>query len=438
MRVLLEQSYGFHDIRVLNEQQATRQGILAAIDQLVVDSHRGDLVVFYYAGHGSQRLDTLSSKNHLDETIVPIDAWKGAEDIRDKELALRFDKIVYDTPAHLTAIYDSCNSGTMARGITNSVQRFLSYDDRDVAQEKKKDPTTVTELDLKQIPQKGDAIIIAAADPAIRQETSVTSEELAEWMKSVPALHQVMVLDTCNAGAAAEKLVEKREVPGDQARAIERLKDRTGLYVLMGAAADRPSYEASQFGQGLLTYALLKGMKGAALRDGEYVDVARLFQEASDDVPELAKNIGGIQQPRTATPGGASFDIGKLIAEDRQEIPLATVKPLLLRPLFLNAQMQPDNLGLSAALRKRLQEESFESAERRDGSPKTVYIDEDDFPGAISPSGDYTVTDKSVEVTVVLSKDGKDVAQFKIEGTMDDLPALTNWLADAIGNALPK
>lgn len=165
MQVLLKQNYGFQDIRVLDEQQATRQGILTAIDQLVADTQPGDLVVFYYAGHGSQRLDTLSSKNHLDQTIVPIDAWKGTEDIRDKELALRFDKIVYDKHAHLTAIFDSCDSGTMARGITNSVERFLPYDDRDVAEEKKRDPTTVTELDLKQIPQKGDAIIIAAAAP---------------------------------------------------------------------------------------------------------------------------------------------------------------------------------------------------------------------------------------------------------------------------------
>ena len=165
MQVLLKQTYGFQDIRVLPEQQATRQGILAAIDQLIADTQPGDLIVFYYSGHGSRRLDTLSSKNHLDETIVPIDAWKGVEDIRDKELALRFDKIVYDKHAHLTAMYDSCDSGTMARGITDSVQRTLSYDDRDVAQEKKAEPTTVTELDLKQIPQKGDSIIIAAAGP---------------------------------------------------------------------------------------------------------------------------------------------------------------------------------------------------------------------------------------------------------------------------------
>jgi hypothetical protein len=165
MYELLQNTYGFKDIRLLTEQQSTRQGILAAIDQLIADTHPGDLDVFYYSGHGSRRVDTLSTKNHFDQTIVPIDAWKGAEDIRDKELALRFDKIVYDKHAHLTAIYDSCDSGTMARGLTESVQRALPYDDRDVAAEKKKDPATVTELDLKRIPQDGDAIILAAAAP---------------------------------------------------------------------------------------------------------------------------------------------------------------------------------------------------------------------------------------------------------------------------------
>jgi hypothetical protein len=168
---LLKDNYGFKDIRVMKQREATREGILAAIDTLVADTQRGDLVVFYYSGHGSRRLDTLSSKGHFDQTIVPIDAWKGAEDIRDKELALRFDRIVFEKHAHLTAIYDSCDSATMARGITRSVQRALPYDDRDVAAEKKTDPGVVTEADLmrrpngERIPQDGDAIILAAAGP---------------------------------------------------------------------------------------------------------------------------------------------------------------------------------------------------------------------------------------------------------------------------------
>ncbi len=161
MHLLLQQTYGFTDIRELADQQATRQGILDAINQLIADTEKGDRVVIYYSGHGSQRLDTKSSKDQMDQTIVPADAWKGVKDIRDKELAVLFNKIVYDKQARLTAIYDSCNSGTMARGMTESVQRTLPYDDDDVA----KEPGAVLESDLKRIPQQGDAIILAAAGP---------------------------------------------------------------------------------------------------------------------------------------------------------------------------------------------------------------------------------------------------------------------------------
>ena len=54
--------------------------------------------------------------------------------------------------------------------------------------------------------------------------------------------------------------------PGRLVRALERMKDRTGTYVLAGAAADAVSYEATRYGQGLLTYGLLFRMRGPALR----------------------------------------------------------------------------------------------------------------------------------------------------------------------------
>src|SRR5262249_28396162 len=133
-------------------------------------------------------------------------------------------------------------------------------------------------------------------DPAVLEQAAVTSEELVDWIKKIPALKQVMILDTCAAGAAASKLMEHRSLSGDQIRAIDRLKDRTGFHVLMGCAADRVSYEASSYAQGLLTYSLLQGMRGAALREGEFVDVSKIFQHAADQVPLLAQNVGGIQK----------------------------------------------------------------------------------------------------------------------------------------------
>jgi hypothetical protein len=147
-------------------------------------------------------------------------------------------------------------------------------------------------------------------DPEVRKMSGVSSKDLTDWIKAVPVTKQVMVLDTCAAGAAAARLSEVRALSSDQIRAIARLKDRTGLHVLMGSSANAASYEASQYGQGLLTYALLEGMRGAALRDGEYVDVAKLFGHATEEVPRLARSIGGSRAPSSRRPVGRASTSG--------------------------------------------------------------------------------------------------------------------------------
>ena len=272
--------------------------------------------------------------------------------------------------------------------------------------------------------------LAALADPAVRAATTVSSEELTQWIKAIPALKQVMVLDTCAAGAAAVKLTEKRDVSGDQVRAIERLKDRTGFHVLMGCSADRVSYEASQYAQGLLTYSLLEGMRGTALREGEYVDVSKLFQYAADRVPELARNIGGVQRPLVAAPRGTSFDVGRMGMAERAKVPLALVKPVVLRPALLNGDEADDNLKLTSLLRQRLSNASQPAG--RGKGPAIVYVSEDDFPGAVRPTGIYTVDGDKVSVRLILKRDGVVVARLKVEGKKNDLPALAEKMAQAV------
>ena len=225
-------------------------------------------------------------------------------------------------------------------------------------------------------------------------------------MKKVPALKQVLILDTCRAGAAAAKLTQRGDIPSDQIRAMERLKDRVGFHVLMGCAASKVSYEASRYGQGLLTYALLQGIKGAALRDEQFIDVQKLFQYVSDEVPELAQNIGGVQRPLVAAPRGTSFDVGKLIAEDKAAVPLAKIRPLVIRPHFIEVDDYSDSLDLSALLKRRLIDDS--AVETRDGASPLAFIDSDDFPGAVKPTGGYSIdAGKNVTVHVTLTQDGK-------------------------------
>ncbi|MGH9702704.1 MAG: caspase family protein, partial [Candidatus Acidiferrales bacterium] len=270
------------------------------------------------------------------------------------------------------------------------------------------------------------------SDPEIRRQTAVTSEELVEWIKKIPARHQVMILDTCAAGAAALKFVEKREVPGDQIRALDRLKDRTGFFVLMGSAADSVSYEASQYGQGLLTYSLLQGMRGAALKNDVEVDVSSLFEFAADRVPLLARDIGGIQKPQILPGTGGSFDVGLLKKEDKENIPLAPAKPMILRPVFINTRLHRDDLGLNAAIRKHLREETYASERGAAGSSAAIFFDQEDFPGAISPSGDYSVEGESVKVTVVLTRNDKELTQLTVEGLLEDPDALADKIVRSI------
>lgn len=126
--------FGFTEINELTGQSATRDAILAAVDKYIIaEPKAGDTVFFFYAGHGSQRYNHLSPKiDHLDETIVPADAYKGTVDIRDKELARKFNQAI-DKGVHVIAVFDSCHSGTMARGVKVGVARWLPYDDRDAA-----------------------------------------------------------------------------------------------------------------------------------------------------------------------------------------------------------------------------------------------------------------------------------------------------------------
>lgn len=268
-----------------------------------------------------------------------------------------------------------------------------------------------------------------------RRAMTISSDELTELMKQNKALKQVLILDTCAAGAAAESLIAKRDLPSDQIRAIERLKDRTGFFVLMGAAANKVSYEATQYGQGLLTYSLLQGMKGARLRENQFADVNLLFSYAQDSVPEMAKNIGGIQRPLIIAPDtSASFDIGKFTAEEQSRIPLAAPKPLILKPVLQNRDLDYDDLELTPMLRQALRNSSF-AAER--GTSAIVFVEADEMVDAIKPSGSYTVRGDEINVTIRLIKNKKPVKTLTISGNANNKEELVKQIAEAINKGTP-
>ncbi|HVR40159.1 MAG TPA: caspase family protein, partial [Thermoanaerobaculia bacterium] len=133
MLVLL---HGFDrkNIITLTDQNATRAAILDALERLVQQTADGDVVFFYFAGHGSQVRNSLSDEpDKQDESLVPADSRAGAADIRDKELRRIFNRIL-DRGGRLTIMLDACHSGSGARGLaTGAIARGVHADSRDVA-----------------------------------------------------------------------------------------------------------------------------------------------------------------------------------------------------------------------------------------------------------------------------------------------------------------
>ena len=270
------------------------------------------------------------------------------------------------------------------------------------------------------------------ADTALQERWTVSSQQLHEWLKEVPAGKIVLILDTCAAEAAAESLSKPRNLSGSQIRAIDRLKRASGVHILMGSAADSVSYEASRYGQGLLTYSLLEGMRGGGLAEQGLVDVRTLFDHAQQRVGELARGIGGVQEPVVAAPRGQTFAIGQLDEQRRRQIPLQLARPMISAPSFLRYPEGVDDLDLGDRLVEALVERQYGAAR---GAEEVVFVDARDVAGGCAPSGFYRVDEGAVVLDLRLVRDGSTVFTGEVAGRETELESLVAQLVEAVVGA---
>jgi hypothetical protein len=118
MKAVLTDKFEFpaENVITLVDAAATRQGILDALcNHLIAGARAGDVVVFYFSGHGSRVADRepLDESDGYDETLVPYDARQGGiGEIRDDEIQQFLDRLL---TGNVTVILDSCHSGTGAK-----------------------------------------------------------------------------------------------------------------------------------------------------------------------------------------------------------------------------------------------------------------------------------------------------------------------------------
>jgi hypothetical protein len=124
-------SLGF-EAELLLDEAATRAAIVNGLRRMIAGSRAGDVVVFQFAGHGTQ-LDDLDGDDvggvtlGKDEALCPYDIADGAFVI-DDDIAEVFGAI--PEGVNVTCFIDCCHSGTVTRLMIGATQRAAASGNR--------------------------------------------------------------------------------------------------------------------------------------------------------------------------------------------------------------------------------------------------------------------------------------------------------------------
>lgn len=132
---LAETHLGFpkDSIKLLENDAASRAGILAAIDEwLIAGTAPGDRVILTYSGHGTHVPDTDGDEEDgEDEALVPWDARPGPKG--HPPMNLLYDDTIKERLTQLAGrdvliLVDSCHSGTVTRAFAAPGEKLISRD----------------------------------------------------------------------------------------------------------------------------------------------------------------------------------------------------------------------------------------------------------------------------------------------------------------------
>ncbi len=118
MSGMLQDHFGFvgDNVRLILDERATKANIESRLEWLVREAKPGDVLAFFYAGHGSQVRDRNGDEleDHKDEILCPHDLdWD--DPLTDDILSCYFKQV--PEGVNVTVIFDCCHSGTATRSL---------------------------------------------------------------------------------------------------------------------------------------------------------------------------------------------------------------------------------------------------------------------------------------------------------------------------------
>jgi hypothetical protein len=272
---------------------------------------------------------------------------------------------------------------------------------------------------------------VAFPDEAARKRVALSAEELKTALHKLP-LNQLVVLDTCNSSAflnPAGPVNPADDSQNARERARDRLKEVVGSHVLMGAWNTPAAYESSRYGHGLLTYSLLKALRGYAKEDNGELNVIHVLNYAEHQVPVLAKTIGQVQTARYVP--STDYPLGLYDPKSWEGFPALPGRPALFFAEMIDSQRQDDLVQKFTEQLDRILRQEEAAADRYS------YYHAQIPPDAYRLRGTYTVgVDGAVSGDIVLLH--SDLTQPKIKKvTAPDAARFARALYEAVLEILP-
>lgn len=150
-----------------------------------------------------------------------------------------------------------------------------------------------------------DVLQLYGADDALRQR-GISSSELRELSKVMPAQKQLFILDACQS-AGALKTVAMRGAAEE--KAIAQLARATGTHWLTASGSEQFATEFAQLHHGAFTYALIEGLSGKADTGDGRITVNELKAYLEAQVPELTQKYKGTPQYPSSYGFGQDFPL---------------------------------------------------------------------------------------------------------------------------------
>jgi len=125
---LFNQNFKPENILVLENEEADKNGIISAFENLFNRASKGDIIAIHYSGHGQQITDDNNDEiDGFDEALVAYgapayydedDNYQGGQHLRDDEFGELIDilRVKVGQNGQIVVFIDACHSGTGTRG----------------------------------------------------------------------------------------------------------------------------------------------------------------------------------------------------------------------------------------------------------------------------------------------------------------------------------